>query len=232
MAGLKGVTGPMSTTILIGDRKPFPPAPRVEIVSKEYVWEVHLNGASVVYSWHQGSAEFAAERLRAGGPIQTPNEFRTSAVNAYASIFPSRLRFYDHTYLVLGSGNDWVQGGIISRDVTPITDEGRQYMRQSGLGCSAHDVQAQRIWRQYHDKTWPYFHRERSQNRLYPLQDNSTSRFSEMHALPSVDPLWLQDAQEAMKLFLMFGVDQEHTMDHLRSWAHNLTKKFGEGWFR
>lgn len=232
MAGLKGVTAPM-TTILVGDRKPFPPAPRVEVRTRGgSLWEVFLDGESVVYSFCGASAQFAAERLRFGGPIQNPYEFRTSAVNAYASIFPSRLRFYDHTYLVLGSGNDWVQGGIISRDVTHITDEGRQYMRQSGQGCSAHDVQAQRVWKQYHDKTWPYFHHDQSRNVLYPLREDSISRFSEMQNLSFVDPLWLEDAQEAMRDLLRYGVNLEHTRDHLKRWAYNLTKKFGEGWFR
>lgn len=90
--------------------------------------------ARLVYSECRESANFAAERLAEGRPLQTPKEAMDRSLADYASIYPTRFAYYDHVYIVNGNGMDWINGGLADSDVTRLSPEGHAMLvaRESG----------------------------------------------------------------------------------------------------
>lgn len=85
-------------------------------------------GARLVFSESHESANFAAERLAEGRPLQTPREAMDRSMADYAGIYPTRFAYYDHVYIVNGNGMDWINGGLADTDASRFSPEGRAMM--------------------------------------------------------------------------------------------------------
>lgn len=91
-------------------------------------WDVYddATGEWVAGSEVKASADFAAQRLAEGVPLQTPQELMDRAVALYASTFQSRFAYHGHRYLVCSR---WMAGGLCNEDVTDLTPEGQAWRR-------------------------------------------------------------------------------------------------------
>lgn len=93
----------------------------------------------IVFSESRESANFAAERLAEGRPLQTPQEAMDRSMADYAGIYPTRFQYYDHVYIVNGNGMDWINGGLADTDVTGLTPEGRATLNARRYAAEAYD---------------------------------------------------------------------------------------------
>lgn len=88
-------------------------------------WSVcDINDEQICYSTVKASAYFVAEKLASGLPIVSPQESLDNSMSLYPSLYPCKLRYYDHLFLTNGNGMDWINGGLCESDVTRYTAEG------------------------------------------------------------------------------------------------------------
>lgn len=221
-------------------------------------WAVYdtRRGERLLFSFCKASADFAAERLATGRPLQTPDEATERSLRLYGSIYPSRFALYDHRYVVLGNGLDWINGGLAERDVTFLTDEGARawearhgaereetnrrtrehnalMAQASALLGEAYEPEPEEPDRlaQYRAGTWPEVG---ERTRLYPGGEEY-SRLAQLLRMDTaaVDPAWLDDARAACRLLLAHGTSDggaRDTVAMLRGWAARLAAKHGGEW--
>jgi hypothetical protein len=203
----------------------------------------------VLYSECRESADEGARRLATGRPLYTPDEALTRAVERYPTIYPSRLRYYDHVYLTNGNGLSWVSGGIADTDVTDLTAAGvamldaREALRQSENREDRSETmrrifdeideerraESDAIKWQFAAGTWPD---ARGSERLCHASVGCPMHDLTRMTTTAVDPAWLMDARHAMRLLLAHGTDGDgyDTLATLRVWAAMLSERHGGSW--
>lgn len=193
----------------------------------------------VVFSFCRESADFVAARLASGNPVQTPHAHLEHCLSHYASVFGSRFAHYKHTYLAGGTGLRWIHGGLVSEDVTFLTEKGaalwlaaqareraeRQEQRRT-LRALAEDLDSIPLERvaslhalltpedpdplaAYRAGTWPD---AAGSCMLSPIHEGS-EEFTPLGVLLSatfpIDPAWLDDARTAVRHLLAHGQNPE-----------------------
>lgn len=205
---------------------------------------------AILYSEHRASADEGARRLATGRPIYTPAEMLARSIARYASLYPSRVRYLDHVYLVNGNGLDWINGGLADCNVTDITDDGaamltardamqraKEKARETSALCARIRDEVDRkiateesaIRAQFAAGTWPD---AIEPTRLYPASDGYC-KLHELISLPAPAPEWVDDARAATRLLLTHGRDGErgdNTVAIVRKWADALAARFGGQW--
>lgn len=184
----------------------------------------------VLFSFHKGSIYFAAEKLATGKPIHTPREAMDFSLQNYALIYPSRFSWYCHTYATIGNGLEWVNGGLISDDVTSLTPEGREFEKSKyNYGIFGPIPEEEENLRSYLNGTWPDF---AGRCDLYPLHD-TYSRLGEMaHGVAkgdSFDPEWVEDARTAFNL-LATKATEAGDIELLQKWSGMFERALGGVW--
>lgn len=167
---------------------------------------------------------FAAEKLATGKPIHTPREAMDFSLRNYSLIYPSRFSWYCHTYATIGNGLEWVNGGLISDDVTSLTPEGMELERSRNSFGTLPEEETNR--RAYFDGTWPCF---AGRCDLYPLHDTYSRLGGMAHGAAkgdSFDAEWIEDARVAFR-FLTLRAIEPHDIRLLQKWSEMLGKAFG-----
>ncbi len=193
------------------------------------------NGHRVLFSFHKESMYLAAEKVASGKPIHTPQEARDHSVRNYALIFPSRFSWYNHTYAVIGNGLEWINGGLISDDVTSLTPEGAKIndrLEDPSNRWSEPLPEETENLRAYQNGTWPEFGHKGT---LYPLHD-TYSCLGELADRVSkgekFDPLWVEDARIAAIMFWkVIGLKPQSSVNSLTRWCTVLRMEYGGQWF-
>ncbi len=212
-------------------------------------------GDRVLWSFCKASADFGAERLATGRPLETPTEATERSLRLYGSIYPSRLALWDHRYLTIGNGLEWINGGLTSDDVTMLTPEGERSRIEEKERHRAEDAAREATFAElaaetddprlralfaprpdnfalYRAGTWPEVG---DRETLYPASEDY-SRLAMLMRMETaaVDPEWMDDARAATRAFLAHGVDMpEHgdgTVAKVRGWAARLAAKHGGEW--
>jgi hypothetical protein len=205
---------------------------------------------ALLYSDHRASADEGARRLATGRPIYTPAEMLSRSIARYASLYPSRGRYFDHVYLTNGNGLDWINGGLADTNVTDLTNEGtamltardarrraEERMRETSDVCARIrdkvdcEIAAEEnvIRAQFAAGTWPD---SIGETRLYPAAERYCALY-ELISLPSPAPEWVDDARAATRLLLTHGRnarDGDNTIAIVRGWADALAARFGGQW--
>lgn len=220
-------------------------------------WAVYdtRTGDRVAWSFCKASADFAAERVSTGRPLETPTEALERSLRLFGSIYPSRFRLWDHRYLTIGNGLEWINGGLTSDDVTMLTPEGERarieekerhrledeahealYASLAGaddkLGLSLRAMLAPRPdnFALYRAGAWPEVGEHTA---LYPASgDYSRLAMLARMDTAAIDPEWMEDARAATRLLLAHGTDGDRvgTVARVRGWAQQLAAKHGGQW--
>lgn len=220
---------------------------RVHQVRKNF-WEVYDDkDERVCFSDIKLSAYLAAERLEAGEEFVTPKDSMDCSLASYPTLYPCKLRYYDHLYLVIGNGFDWIHGCLASEDVSLHSEVGRRehaakeierekssQEKYARVGIS-YENEGDAIRAQYASGEWPDVLPDGKRTNLYPASENYSALAKLAYGDVKARDPWIEDARCATQILLKYGTNDptrapEDTIGKVREWALACQTRYGGTW--